>query len=68
MAYIRWSDSRWYVFGTTPPEVPREKQELTIHDRGGLIVHYSYQAFKENLEMILSEIQKGTLASAEENN
>ena len=66
MSYSRWDKSRWFVFGSTPIETPKEEQRLSIHDSNGEMLGYSFADLKENLESILRDIQKSTMASEEE--
>ena len=66
MAYSRWAQSRWFVFGTSQSDTPKEKRELSIHDSGGMIFDYSFLELEEGLQAILDLIERETKASGEE--
>ena len=66
MAYSRWSDSRWYVFGCSDESTPLAEQKLAIHDVNGAIAHYSFSHLTQNLTAILYEIKNDTSANESE--
>lgn len=66
MAYSRWGESKWFVFGSSSDTVEKENKFLSIMPSDGANLGFTYQQLKANLQECLVEVKKESPSTNEE--
>jgi len=56
MAYSRWNNSKWFVFGSSDQTVPKLEQYLSMIYLNGTTLGFTYQELKCDLQNCLKKV------------
>ncbi len=66
MAYSRWSDSKWFVFGSSPDAVPKDEQYLSIMHCDGASLGFPYGKLKRDLQGCMTVVSEKVPSTPDE--
>ena len=66
MAYSRWTQSKWFVFGSSPETVPKAEQYLSIMPSDGVSLGFTYKQLKSDIQGCLAEVATESPSKPEE--
>jgi hypothetical protein len=66
MAYSRWTNSKWYVFGASPAETPLDGEQLVVMPNDSVPMRFTYRELQGDLDACLRRIANESISTPQE--